>query len=75
MLGLFLCAVAFYMHSDFSVHSFIAVYLSLYGRLSYNKLTADCAGAVFFAMMKYALDTPHNSAGGFFFNPFLSIAA
>ncbi|KAK7397263.1 hypothetical protein VNO78_18430 [Psophocarpus tetragonolobus] len=31
-------------------------------KLSYNKLTADCAGAVFYAMMKYALDTPHSSA-------------
>ncbi|KAG4928879.1 hypothetical protein JHK85_055365 [Glycine max] len=32
--------------------------------LSYNKLAADCAGAVFYAMMKYALDTPHSSADG-----------
>ncbi|KAL3030484.1 hypothetical protein AAZX31_03G222700 [Glycine max] len=31
-------------------------------KLSYNKLAADCAGAVFSAMMKYALDTPHSSA-------------
>ncbi|RZB49500.1 Translation initiation factor eIF-2B subunit epsilon [Glycine soja] len=33
-------------------------------KLSYNKLAADCAGAVFYAMMKYALDTPHSSADG-----------
>ncbi|KAK7284297.1 hypothetical protein RJT34_19042 [Clitoria ternatea] len=31
-------------------------------KLSYNKLTADCAGAVFYSMMKCALDTPHSSA-------------
>ncbi|RDX99323.1 Translation initiation factor eIF-2B subunit epsilon, partial [Mucuna pruriens] len=33
-------------------------------KLSYNKLTADCAGAVFYAMLKYVLDTPHSSADG-----------
>ncbi|KAG4916907.1 hypothetical protein JHK87_054464 [Glycine soja] len=33
-------------------------------KLSYNKLAADCAGAVFYAMMKYALDTPDSSADG-----------
>ncbi|KAK7337851.1 hypothetical protein VNO77_18438 [Canavalia gladiata] len=33
-------------------------------KLSYNKVTADCAGAIFYAMMKYALDTPHSSADG-----------
>ncbi|KAF7817864.1 Translation initiation factor eIF-2B subunit epsilon [Senna tora] len=32
-------------------------------KLSYNKLAADCAGAMFHSMMKYALGTPHNSAG------------
>ncbi|OIW13547.1 hypothetical protein TanjilG_29288 [Lupinus angustifolius] len=31
-------------------------------KLSYNKVAADCAGAVFYALMKYALDTPHSSA-------------
>ncbi|KAG5087155.1 hypothetical protein JHK82_054552 [Glycine max] len=29
-----------------------------------KELAADCAGAVFYAMMKYALDTPHSSADG-----------
>ncbi|RYR02330.1 hypothetical protein Ahy_B06g081136 [Arachis hypogaea] len=33
-------------------------------KLSCNKLTADCAGAVFYAMMKYAVDTPHSSLDG-----------
>nr|XP_048330150.1 translation initiation factor eIF-2B subunit epsilon isoform X3 [Ziziphus jujuba var. spinosa] len=32
-------------------------------RLSYNKVAADCAGAIFYAMMKLALETPHTSAG------------
>ncbi|KAJ7973419.1 Translation initiation factor eIF-2B subunit epsilon [Quillaja saponaria] len=30
-------------------------------RLSYNKEAADCAGAIFFSMMKLALETPHTS--------------
>ncbi|MED6169236.1 hypothetical protein PIB30_019708 [Stylosanthes scabra] len=33
-------------------------------KLSCNKLTADCAGALFYAMMKYAVDTPHISLDG-----------
>lgn len=33
-----------------------------HGRLSYNRLTADCAGALFYSMMKLALETPYNSA-------------
>ncbi|KAK4282850.1 hypothetical protein QN277_014177 [Acacia crassicarpa] len=32
-------------------------------KLSYNKSAADCAGAIFHAMMKYALEIPHSSAG------------
>ncbi|KAK2451412.1 translation initiation factor eIF-2B subunit epsilon [Trifolium repens] len=31
-------------------------------KLSYNKIAADCAGALFYAMMKYAVDMPHSSA-------------
>ncbi|CAI8593997.1 unnamed protein product [Vicia faba] len=31
-------------------------------KLSYNKITADCAGALFYAMMKYAVEMPHSSA-------------
>ncbi|XP_057788646.1 uncharacterized protein LOC131005649 isoform X2 [Salvia miltiorrhiza] len=30
-------------------------------RLSYNLAAADCAGALFYAMMKSAVDTPHDS--------------
>nr|GLL39516.1 translation initiation factor eIF-2B subunit epsilon-like [Ipomoea trifida]GMD55934.1 translation initiation factor eIF-2B subunit epsilon-like [Ipomoea batatas] len=30
-------------------------------RLSYNKASEDCAGALFYSIMKYALDTPHSS--------------
>lgn len=37
--------------------------LILFVRLSYNKIAADCAGALFYAMMKYAVDMPHSSAG------------
>ncbi|XP_011099797.1 translation initiation factor eIF-2B subunit epsilon [Sesamum indicum] len=32
-------------------------------RLSYNLTSSDCAGALFYAMMKLALDTPHGSPG------------
>lgn len=31
-------------------------------RLSYNMTSADCAGAVFYSMMKLAIKTPHSSA-------------
>ncbi|KAA8536938.1 hypothetical protein F0562_029416 [Nyssa sinensis] len=30
-------------------------------RLSYNMTSADCAGAIFYSVMKLALDTPHSS--------------
>ncbi|XP_060218049.1 uncharacterized protein LOC132645215 [Lycium barbarum] len=30
-------------------------------RLSYNMASADCAGALFYSVMKLALDTPHDS--------------
>ncbi|KAB1212650.1 putative translation initiation factor eIF-2B subunit epsilon [Morella rubra] len=30
-------------------------------RLSFNKIFADCAGAIFYSLMKLALETPHNS--------------
>ncbi|KAH9649152.1 eIF-2B GDP-GTP exchange factor subunit epsilon [Citrus sinensis] len=33
-------------------------------RLSYNMTSADCAGAVFYSMMKLAVKTPHSSAIG-----------
>lgn len=33
-------------------------------KLSYNKVAADCAGALFYAIMKYAVDLPHSSADG-----------
>ena len=48
------------MHRWASIYKHL-VYLC--GRLSYNKLAADCAGAVFYAMMKHALDTAHSSTG------------
>lgn len=32
-------------------------------RLSYNLTSSDCAGALFYGMMKLALDTPNNSLG------------
>ncbi|KAL8473248.1 hypothetical protein ACS0TY_030180 [Phlomoides rotata] len=37
-------------------------------RLSYNLASADCAGALFYAMMKLAVDTPHGSSGDLFKN-------
>ena len=38
----------------------------LLGRLSYNKLFTDCAGAIFYSLMKLALETPHSSPSKFF---------
>lgn len=35
-------------------------------RLSYNKVAADCAGAIFYSLMKFALDSPHSSSSKFF---------
>ena len=32
-------------------------------RLSYNMTSADCAGAIFYAMMKQALEIPQATAG------------
>ena len=37
--------------------------MSLHFRFTYNKEAADCAGAIFHAMMKHALEMPHGSAG------------
>ncbi|XP_038990853.1 translation initiation factor eIF-2B subunit epsilon isoform X2 [Hibiscus syriacus] len=31
-------------------------------RLSYNMASVDCAGAIFYSMMKLAVESPHNSA-------------
>ncbi|GMH10355.1 hypothetical protein Nepgr_012196 [Nepenthes gracilis] len=31
-------------------------------RLSYNMTSADCAGAIFYSMMKLAIETPHSSS-------------
>ncbi|KAG2326765.1 hypothetical protein Bca52824_009493 [Brassica carinata] len=35
-------------------------------RLSYNMESADCAGAIFYSMMKLAVDTPHSTASELF---------
>ncbi|CAN7103967.1 unnamed protein product [Brassica rapa subsp. narinosa] len=37
-------------------------------RLSYNMESADCAGAIFYSMMKLAVDTPHSSASELYKN-------
>ncbi|KFK36401.1 hypothetical protein AALP_AA4G119500 [Arabis alpina] len=37
-------------------------------RMSYNMESTDCTGAVFYSMMKLAVDTPHNSPGELYKN-------
>ncbi|KAF2568689.1 hypothetical protein F2Q68_00027952 [Brassica cretica] len=37
-------------------------------RLSYNMESADCAGAIFYSMMKLAVDSPHSSASELYKN-------
>ncbi|KAF3454378.1 hypothetical protein FNV43_RR04825 [Rhamnella rubrinervis] len=48
------------VHENIEVDHVILEVNSL--RLSYNKLASDCAGAIFYALMKLALETPHNSS-------------
>lgn len=48
------------VHENISVDHVVLEVNSL--RLSYNRLAADCAGAIFYSMMKLALETPHSSA-------------
>lgn len=48
------------VHENITVDHVVLEVNSL--RLSYNRLTADCAGALFYSMMKLALETPYNSA-------------
>ncbi|KAJ4849694.1 hypothetical protein Tsubulata_006720 [Turnera subulata] len=49
------------VHENIKVSDVILEMNSL--RLSYNMTSADCAGAIFEAMMKLAVETPHTSAG------------
>ncbi|TQD70650.1 hypothetical protein C1H46_043820 [Malus baccata] len=49
------------VHENIQVDHVILEVNSL--RLSYNKVAADCAGALFYSMMKLALETPHDSPG------------
>ncbi|XP_068317556.1 uncharacterized protein [Pyrus communis] len=49
------------VHENIQVDHVILEVNSL--RLSYNKVAADCAGALFYSMMKLALETPHGSPG------------
>ncbi|CAN6575553.1 unnamed protein product [Malus baccata var. baccata] len=46
------------VHENIQVDHVILEVNSL--RLSYNKVAADCAGALFYSMMKLALETPHS---------------
>lgn len=39
----------------------------LCARLSYNKVTADCAGALFYSVMKLAQESPLNTASKNFY--------
>lgn len=41
-------------------------------RLSYNKTSVDCAGALFYSMMKLAIETPHSSISKYFIHYHLS---
>lgn len=41
-------------------------------RLSYNKTSVDCASALFYSMMKLAIETPHSSTSKYFIHFFLS---
>ncbi|XP_050115264.1 uncharacterized protein LOC126593281 isoform X4 [Malus sylvestris] len=47
------------VHENIQVDHVILEVNSL--RLSYNKVAADCAGALFYSMMKLALETPYGS--------------
>ncbi|KAM1752575.1 hypothetical protein ACFX11_010541 [Malus domestica] len=49
------------VHENIQVDHVILEVNSL--RLSYNKVAADCAGALFYSMMKLALETPYGSPG------------
>ncbi|KAG5559399.1 hypothetical protein RHGRI_009063 [Rhododendron griersonianum] len=42
--------------------------LTANGWLSYNKTSVDCAGALFYSMMKLAIETPHSSTSELFEN-------
>lgn len=48
----------------FSVYYLVidACHFFVHWRLSYNKVAADCAGGLFYSLMKLALETPHDSA-------------
>ncbi|XP_022946813.1 translation initiation factor eIF-2B subunit epsilon-like isoform X2 [Cucurbita moschata] len=48
------------VHENIKVDNVILEVNSL--RLSYNKVAADCAGALFYSLMKFALDSPHGSS-------------
>ncbi|XP_048226151.1 translation initiation factor eIF-2B subunit epsilon [Ricinus communis] len=48
------------VHENIKVGDIILEMNSL--RLSYNMTSADCAGAIFYAMMKLAVETPHAAA-------------
>ncbi|KAJ9185907.1 hypothetical protein P3X46_005483 [Hevea brasiliensis] len=54
------------VHENIKVDDIILEMNSL--RLSYNMTSADCAGAIFYAMMKLALETPHPAAGELYKN-------
>ncbi|BFG37078.1 hypothetical protein CerSpe_233520 [Prunus speciosa] len=48
------------VHENITVDHVILEVNSL--RLSYNKVAADCAGGLFYSLMKLSLETPHDSA-------------
>ncbi|XP_023537933.1 translation initiation factor eIF-2B subunit epsilon isoform X1 [Cucurbita pepo subsp. pepo] len=48
------------VHENIKVDNVILEVNSL--RLSYNKVAADCAGAIFYSLMKFAYDSPHGSS-------------
>ncbi|XP_022965598.1 translation initiation factor eIF-2B subunit epsilon-like [Cucurbita maxima] len=48
------------VHENIKVDNVILEVNSL--RLSYNKVAADCAGAIFYSLMKFAYDSPYGSS-------------
>ncbi|GAV64214.1 LOW QUALITY PROTEIN: Hexapep domain-containing protein/NTP_transferase domain-containing protein/W2 domain-containing protein, partial [Cephalotus follicularis] len=49
------------VHENIEINDVVLEINSL--RLSYNMTAADCSGAVFYSMVKLALETPHSSEG------------
>nr|ADN33899.1 eIF4-gamma/eIF5/eIF2-epsilon domain-containing protein [Cucumis melo subsp. melo] len=58
------------VHENIEVANVILEVNSL--RLSFNKVASDCAGAIFYSLMNFALDSSRGSSGKCYDLPFLS---